>query len=64
MSLFKMPKAVVERVDRIRRSFLWEGQGNRKKLHLMKWSGVIKPKWSGGLGFGSLESKNGALLAK
>ena len=57
MSLFKMPKVVIERLDRIRRDFLWDGQGDKKKLHLMKWSEVIKPKSSGGLG--SLEKKIG-----
>ena len=54
MSLFKMPKAVLKKVDCIYRSFLWDGQGDNKKLHLLKWSEVIKPKWSGGLGLGSL----------
>lgn len=32
MSLFKMLKAVVERVDRIRRNILWEGRGEKKKI--------------------------------
>ena len=59
MSLFKMPKVVIERLDRIRRDFLWEGHGEKKKLHLMKWSEVIKPKSKGGLGLGSLEIKIG-----
>ena len=70
MSLFKIPKAMVERVDRIHRNFLWEGQGDKKKLHLLKWSEVIKSNWSGrsnwsgGLSLGSLEKKNVALLVK
>lgn len=49
MSIFKMLKAVVERVDRIHRNSLWEGQGDKNK-----WIEVIKPKWSGELGLGSL----------
>lgn len=36
MSLFKMPKAVMERLDRVHRNFLWEGQGDKKKLHLVE----------------------------
>ena len=64
MSLFKMPKVVVERLDLICRNFLWEGKSNKKKLHLMKWSEVIKPKSCGGLGLGDLKYKNAALLAK
>lgn len=31
------------------------GQDDKKKLHLLIWSEVIKPKWSGGLGLGNLE---------
>ena len=59
-----MPKAVIERLDRIRRDFLWDGQADKKKLHLMKWIEVIKPKSNGRLIIGSLENKNLALLAK
>ena len=58
MSLFKMPKVVMESLDHIRRDFLWKGNGDNKKLHLVKWSEVIKPKSKGGLGLGSLENKN------
>lgn len=35
--------------------FLWEGGGERKKLHLVKWKEVIRPKSEGDLGLGSLE---------
>lgn len=63
MFMFKMPKVVIERVVCIRRNFLWEGLGDKKKLHLMRWSELIKPKWRGGLSLGNLERK-GALLAK
>lgn len=64
MSSLKMPKVVADKMDRIRRKFLWEGQGDKKMLHLMKWSEVIKPKRSGGLGLRNFENKNEALLAK
>lgn len=64
MSLFKVPKVVIERVGCIRRNFLWEGLVDKKNLHLIRWSEVIKPKWRGGLSLGNLENKNGALLAK
>lgn len=64
MLLFKMPKSVEAKLDQIRRKFLWEGQSERRKIHLLKWSEVIKPKRDGGLGLGSLEHKNWALLAK
>ena len=35
MSLFKMPKTMMERLDRIHKNFLWEEQVGKKKLHLV-----------------------------
>lgn len=64
MSLFKMPKVGSARMDSTRRNFLWEGRSDSKKLYLMKWSEMMKPKRCGGLGSGNLDSKNWALLAK
>lgn len=43
---------------------MWEGQGDKKKMHLVKWSEVIKPNSDGGVSLGSVELKNRALLAK
>lgn len=63
MSLFKMPKAMINSLDRIRRAILWEGYGDKRKLHLMKWSEVIKPKAYEALGFGNSENKNWVVLA-
>lgn len=37
MLLFRMKNVMSERLDRIRRNLLWEGQSDKKKLHLMKW---------------------------
>lgn len=64
MSLFKMPMAVRERLDRIHRNFLWEAQNARKKLHLMKWCDAIKPISAGGIGLATLELTTWALLTK
>lgn len=33
-------------------NFLGEGWDDKKKLHLMKWENVIKPKVAGGLQLG------------
>lgn len=69
MSLFKMPDAIIDRLDRIRRNFLWEGNSDKKRkekkrLHLMKWDDVIKPRYARGFGIGNLCLKSWALLAK
>lgn len=63
MSLFKLPKFANAMVDRLR-NFLWEGQSDSRKIHPLKKKEVIKYKKEGGLGLGSLDSKNWALLAK
>ena len=49
-SLFRMPKVVCERLERIQREFLW-GRGNlEKKPHLFNWKTVCTEKKKGGLG--------------
>ena len=64
MSLLRMPVAVKEKLDRLRRDFLWGGRSDKRKLHLVKWEDVVKSKVAGGLGLCNLEFRNWALLAK
>lgn len=61
MSLFLVPVAVRERLDHLRREFLWQGSGNMKKLQLMQWENVIKSK-AVGLGLGKLDCKKLVLV--
>ena len=49
MSLFKMPSSVVNKVEKLMRSFLWEGVGEGKRDHLVKWERVANSKEEGGL---------------
>ena len=39
-----------EKLDKINRDFLWGSSTEKKRLHLVAWSKVIKPKEEGGLG--------------
>lgn len=64
MSLLLMLMVVRERLNPIRRAFLWDGCSNKNNLHLVKWCNVIKLKCAEGLGLGNLAFKNWALLAK
>lgn len=61
MSLFLVPVAVRERLDHLRREFLWQGSGIMKKLQLMQWENVIKSK-AVGLGLGKLDCKKLVLV--
>nr|XP_009762742.1 PREDICTED: uncharacterized protein LOC104214731 [Nicotiana sylvestris] len=50
MSLFPIPVNVVKRIDALRRNFLWEGNSEKKKFHLVNWSSVTTSKKAGRLG--------------
>ena len=53
-----------EKIDKINRDFLWGSSTEKKRLHLVGWSKVIRPKEEGGLGIQAAHAKNIALLAK
>jgi hypothetical protein len=48
----------------LRSRFFWQGDSEKKKYRLTKWSVVCRPKDQGGLGVHDLEVKNRALLGK
>ena len=64
ISFFQLPKRVLHRLDYFRSRFFWQGDSERRKYRLAKWSVVCRPKDQGGLGIHDLEVKNRALLAK
>lgn len=35
MSLFKCPMSMVNKLEKLRRDFLWQGKETKKKLHLV-----------------------------
>lgn len=55
---------MINKLEHIHRNFLWEGQGEKGRMHLLKWNEVVKPKGAGGLDLGDLRLKNLALLEK
>lgn len=63
-SLFKAPVKVINKLEAIRRRFLWGGSLDEKKVHWVAWDVVTKPKDYGGLGVCGLHLANLALLAK
>lgn len=67
MSFFMLPRWVIQKLDRIRRPFLWNGvEESMSKYHLVPWDQVCKP-WEdgrGGLGGIDLKTFNTALMAK
>ncbi|WMV31952.1 hypothetical protein MTR67_025337 [Solanum verrucosum] len=64
MSLFPIPDGVIDRLDALRRNFLWEGNSETKKFYLVKWAALIGNKQVGGLGVRNLKTQNQCLLMK
>ncbi|KAK1275089.1 hypothetical protein QJS04_geneDACA000841 [Acorus gramineus] len=65
LSVFSISTGVLDRIDRIRRRFLWQGgEGDWRVPHLVDCDSVCSPKRVGGLGVLDLWVMNMALLAK
>ncbi|MDV3199462.1 MAG: reverse transcriptase family protein, partial [Sweet potato little leaf phytoplasma] len=63
-SLYKAPMAVINKLELIRRRFLWGNSQDTRKIHWVAWDKVVQPKVNGGLGLGKLKDMNVSLLSK
>jgi hypothetical protein len=65
MCTLKLPKGVIDNIDRARKQCLWRGSDRSKKGgNLAAWPMVTKPKNKGGLNVTNLYVQNDALLIK
>jgi len=64
MSLIPIPVGVIKKLDRIRRNFLWQGNSEKKRFHLVKWESVVTGKKNDGLGIKNLIFQSEALRMK
>ncbi|KAE8704873.1 hypothetical protein F3Y22_tig00110435pilonHSYRG00103 [Hibiscus syriacus] len=64
MSMFRIPAAVILKLNSIMASFLWGDSIDKKKIHWVNWKSVSKPRNLGGLGVPNLALLNRALLGK
>jgi hypothetical protein len=55
---FLLPKGILHKLDYYRSRFFWQGDSEKKKYRLAKWSVVCSPKDQGGLCIHDLEVKN------
>lgn len=58
-----LPQSTCDALNQLK-NFLWGSIADRRRLHLVKWSTVSKPKSQGGLGLHDARTANIALLAK
>ena len=64
MSIYLLPKTTVRALDKIRRTFFWQGGGTKRKYDLVKWIRICKHKKKGGLGIKDIRKMNISLLCK
>ena len=64
LSLFTIPQAMVARIERIQRNFLWGASKDVFKYPLVVWDKVYLPVENGGLGIQRIGLFNKALLGK
>ncbi|KAK3228647.1 hypothetical protein Dsin_000528 [Dipteronia sinensis] len=64
MSMFRLPKSLINEIHRLCDRFWWGGNEKKRKIHWCSWKHLCKEKCDGGLGFHNPETSNRAFLAK
>ncbi|KAL2902408.1 hypothetical protein RDABS01_027490 [Bienertia sinuspersici] len=64
MQTAKVPKSICDEIDKKTRRFIWGGDEDHRKIHLISWETMQKPKDQGGLGMKSMRQANAAFLTK
>lgn len=59
-----LPSRVLAAVYKIGRDFIWGSTDEKRKIHLVRWESITKPKKVGELGLSVVKSQNISLLAK
>ncbi|CAH9131175.1 unnamed protein product [Cuscuta epithymum] len=64
MQTYLLPLSICDRIDQLDRDFLWGHNDGTRKIHLVNWDAVCKPKDLGGLGIRKAQDNYLALVAK
>ena len=64
MSVFPIPKRVIDRLEKIRRKFVWQGNNEKRSYNLVKWDVVTVSNRQGGLGIKNLKNQSKAFRMK
>ncbi|KAJ0493102.1 putative RNA-directed DNA polymerase [Helianthus annuus] len=64
LSIYIAPKAVIKKLESIRRMFVWGITALGGKINWVRWDKMTKLKAKGGLGIGGIRALNLAMIAK
>ena len=64
MQTVKISTNICMKIDSICKNFIWGSTLERRRLHLVSWENICKPKKAGGLGFQRAKDMNEACLLK
>ena len=64
MQCFEIPTTLCEEMERMCKDFWWGQVGEKRRMALISWESMRKPKKEGGLGFRNFRCFNRTLLAK
>lgn len=64
MSLFPIPKGVIQKINAIQRKFLWGGSSEKRGFPLLKWELIQLPTLMGGLNVSNILNRNLGLMFK
>ena len=60
----KLPTSICDNVEKVCRDFIWGDTEEKRKVHLVAWRDLCKPRMAGGLGMRNLKLCNQAFLMK
>jgi hypothetical protein len=61
LSLFEVPRGVLEKIDYYRSRFYWQSHQHEKKYMLVRWNIICQPMEQGGLGIHKVNAQNRCL---
>lgn len=64
LSLFRIPVKYVDAIEKIQRILFWSGVEEKKRMSLVAWDQVCRPKSKGGLGLERVQTLNEDLMSK
>ncbi|XP_035551042.1 uncharacterized mitochondrial protein AtMg00310-like [Juglans regia] len=64
MSVFKLPKTLLNAINSVIQNLWWGQQDKEHKIHWISWKRIRQAKSKGGLGFRDLECFNTIMLSK